>query len=98
MPAIGSSARRISPSSDAQSIVEIRQSVLFGKTTTGDGFANATGEGASQHAEPAHVDWVSGIFSEDMAKPVQRHNCRIRNPVAATESSVKLGCVYGTGH
>ncbi|HPG63445.1 MAG TPA: hypothetical protein PK586_15650, partial [Casimicrobium sp.] len=93
-----SRARRISPSSDAQSIVEIRQSVLIGEETTGDGLANATGKGASQHAELAYVDLVSGIFSEDMAKPVQRHNCRIRNPVAATESSVKLGCVYGTGH
>ena len=91
MPAIGSSARRISPSSDAQSIVEIRQTVLFGEATTGDGLANATGEGASQQAELAHVDWVSGVFSEDIDRPIWRQNSHIRNPVAATESSVKSG-------
>jgi hypothetical protein len=70
MPAIGSSARRISPSSEAQSIVEIRHRVFSPEAMAGDGFANATGEGASQQAELAHVGVVSGVFAEDIVRPI----------------------------
>ena len=75
MPAIGSSARRISPSSDAQSIVEIRHSVLPLDATTGEGLANATGEGTSQQAELAQLAWVPGILADVM---VGRYGNRMR--------------------
>jgi hypothetical protein len=48
----------------------MRQTVLTLDATAGDGVASATGEGASQHAELAQLEWVSGTFWEDMAKPI----------------------------
>lgn len=50
----------------------MRQRVLAldATATAGDGVAIATGEGASQHAVLAQLEWVSESFWEDMAKPI----------------------------